>query len=84
MILYVIFWSDNFKGAMLRKNKNSAWIKTITICPSQDQITSFKYTHAIALGRKGSYYDEINITHNIELQQLSQCMYCCFGTSHVC
>ena len=82
MILYVIFWSDDFEGTMLRKNYNSAWIKTIQIGPPQDQITSYKYIYVVAFGRKGDDYDNINLIHNNELQQLSQSTYRYFGASH--
>ena len=50
VIFYVIFWSDDFEGAMFCKNKNYVQIKTINICPLQDQITSSRYTYAVALG----------------------------------
>ena len=83
MILYVISWSDDFEGAILRQNRKSVWIKNITICPPQDQITSSKYSYVIALGRKGSSHDEINPIYNNELQQLVHCTYRYVGASHV-
>ena len=52
MILYLLFWSDDFEGAMLRKNKKSVWIKTVTICPPRDQITSTKYMYVVGIGCK--------------------------------
>ena len=64
LIFYVTFWSDDFEGAMLRKNKKSIWIKTITICPPSNQTTSTKYTYVLAIGRKGTNHDEINVLHN--------------------
>ena len=39
MILYLLFWSDDFEGAMLRKNRKSVWIKTVTIFTLRDQVT---------------------------------------------
>ena len=53
MILYLLFWSDDFEGSMLRKNKNSVWLKTVTICPPHDQVTSTKFTYIIPLVVKG-------------------------------
>ena len=83
MILYLLFWSDDFEGAMLRKNKKSVWIKTVTICPPHDQVTSTKFTYVIAIGRKGFDHDEINILHNKELQQLNKCTYRYYGAPSV-
>ena len=83
MILYLLFWSDDFEGSMLRKNKNSVWLKTVTICPPHDQVTSTKYTYVIAIGRKGSDHDEINKLHNEELEQLNKCTYRYYGASNV-
>ena len=75
MILYLLFWSDDFEGSMLRKNKNSVWLKLVTICPPHDQATSTKFTYAVAIGLKGSEHDEINKLHNAELEQLNKCTY---------
>ena len=83
MILYLLFWSDDFEGSMLRKNKNSIWLKTVTICPPHDQVTSTKFTYVVAIGRKGSDHDEINKLHNAELEQLNQCTYRYFGAPHI-
>lgn len=83
MILYLIFWSDDFEGSMLRKNKNSVWIKTVTISPPPDQQTSTKYTYVIAMGRKSNNHDEVNKIHNEELEQLNKCTFRYYGASHV-
>ena len=83
MILYLLFWSDDFEGSMLRKNKNSVWLKTVTICPPHDQVTSTKFTYVIAIGRKGSDHDEINKLHNEELKQLQKCSHRYYGASHI-
>ena len=53
------------------------------MCQLKDQITSSKYTYVVALGHKESNHDEINLTHNKQLQQLAQYTYCYFGASHV-
>ena len=83
MILYLLFWSDDFEEAMLCKTKNSVWIKTVTICPPQYQITSSKYTYVLTIGRKGAPHKEVNITHNTELTDLSFCGYRYFGGNSV-
>ena len=63
LIFYVTLWSDDFEGAMLRKNKKSIWVKTITIFPPSNQKTSTKYTYVLAIGHKGTNHDEINVLH---------------------
>ena len=83
MILYLLFWSDDFEGAMLRKNKNSVWLKTVSICPPHEQVTSTKFTYVIAIGRKGSDHDEINKLHIEELKQLQKCSSRYYGASHI-
>ena len=83
MILYLLFWSDDFEGAMLRKNKNSVWLKTVSICPPHEQVTSTKFTYVIAIGRKGSDHDEINKLHIEELKQLQKCKNRYYGASHI-
>ena len=68
---------------MLRKNKNSVWIKTVTISPPHDQQTSTKYTYVIAMGRKNANHDEVNTIHNMELEELNKCTFRYYGASHV-
>ena len=83
MILYLLFWSDDFEGAMLRKNKKSAWNKTVTIFPPRDQVTSTKYTYVVGIGRKAYDHDEINTFHNNEIQQLKKFIYRHYGSKHI-
>ena len=53
MILYLLFWSDDFEGAMLRKNKNKpVWIKTLTIFPLHDEIRSTTLIYSIVISCK--------------------------------
>ena len=75
MILYLTFWSDDFESNQLRKNRKSIWIKTVTICPPSDQVTSSKYTYLLAIGRKGDDHDKINVLYNKELADLAKCKY---------
>ena len=83
MILYLLFWSDDFEGSMLRKNKKSVWIKTVTICPTRDQVMSTKYTYVFGIGSKGYDHDEINKLHNNELQKLNKCIYRYYGAKNI-
>ena len=73
IIIYVILWSDDFEANHTRKNRNSTWIKTITICPPQSHLTSPLYTYPIAIGRKGQCHDSINNYFNEELKNMSKC-----------
>ena len=63
--------------------KKSVWIKTVTICPPRDQVTSTKYTYVVGIGSKVSYHDEINTLHNNELHQLKKCTYRYYGAKNM-
>ena len=73
IIIYVILWSDDFEANHTRKNRNSTWVKTITICPPSSFSTSPIYTHPIAIGRKGQCHDNVNNFFNQELRRISKC-----------
>ena len=73
IVIYVILWSDDFEANHTRKNRNSTWLKTITVCPPSSQSTSSKYTYPIALGRKGQSHDVVNNFFNDELKRISSC-----------
>ena len=73
IVIYIIMWSDDFEANNVRKNRNSTWIKTITICPPSSAITSPLYTYPISLGRKGQCHDKVNHYFNDELGKLSRC-----------
>ena len=71
IIIYIIMWSDDFEANNTRKNRNSTWIKTVTICPPTSHITSPLYTYPISLGRKGNSHDKVNQFFNKEIEKLS-------------
>ena len=73
IVIYVILWSDDFEANHTRKNRNSTWVKTVTICPPKSHTTSPLYTYPIALGRKGQSHDAVNNYFNSELKRLSVC-----------
>ena len=79
IVLYLILWSDDFEVNHTRRNKNSTWIKTVTICPPSNLTTSPIYTHPIAIGRKSDCHDNINEMINQELTALKQCHLRYFG-----
>ena len=72
-VIYIILWSDDFEANVSRKNRNSTWIKTVTVCPPKSHTTSPLYTYPIALGRKGQSHDAVNNYFNLELKRLSKC-----------
>ena len=65
------------------KTKKYLWIKTVTICPPRDQVTSTKYTYVVGIGRKGSDHDEINQLHNNELHKFNKYTYRYYGAKHI-
>ena len=73
MILYITFWSDDFEATQIKKNRNSIWIKTVTICPPEDQTTSPKYTYLLAMGRKQDNHDHVNDVICEEIKELAKC-----------
>ena len=84
LILYLSFWSDDFDAFTHRKTK-SIWIKTVTICPPSDQMTSPNYTFLLAIGRKGQNHDLINEIFMKEIKDLERCKvrYCGQSKSNV-
>ena len=72
LILYVIIWSDDFEPNQTRKNRNSIWLKTVSICPPTSLKTSSLYTFPIALGRKGQCHDIVNEFFNKELYNMKK------------
>ena len=83
MILSLLFWSDDFEVAMLRKNKKSGWLKTVTIFPLHNQVTSKQFKYIIAIGYKSFEHDEINILHDKEVQKFTRYTYQYYGAPYV-
>ena len=75
MILYINLWSDDFEPNVYRKNRKSIWIKTVSICPPRDKITSPMYTYVLAIGRKTDNHDVMHEFYNRELEELSKCTF---------
>ena len=75
MILYINLWSDDFEPNVYRKNRKSIWIKTVSICPPRDKITSPMYTYVLAIGRKTDNHDIMHEFYNRELEDLSKCAF---------
>ena len=70
-VFLIIIWSDDFEVNHTRKNRNSTWLKTVTIVPPPNMSTSKKHTNAICLGRKNQDHSVVNTYFQKELQHLS-------------
>ena len=71
LILPVVFWSDDFEVNHI-KSTTSIWVHTVTVCPPSSFATSSRYTHALALGRKGISHDSILSVIHDDLKELSK------------
>ena len=49
LILYIIVWADDFEVYRVKKNRQSAWIMTVTICPPMGMNASNLYTYPVAV-----------------------------------
>ena len=71
-VILLILWSDDFEVNHTRKNRNSTWLKTLTIVPPQNMNTSRKHTHAICLGRKNQDHSFVNKMFQKEIEKLCE------------
>ena len=70
-VFFLIIWSDDFEVNHTRKNRNSTWLKTVTLLPPPNMTTSKKHTNAICLGRKNQNHSNVNKFFQDELKTLS-------------
>ena len=61
-VLFVTFWSDDFEVNHTRKNRNSTWIKTMTLIGSNETKTSKFHTQLVAIGKKGTNHNSVNVS----------------------
>ena len=71
-VLYVTFWSDDFVVSHI-KNRRSVWLHTVTVCPPNHEVTSARYTHALAIGLKGVDHEPVLSQFHDELRILNKC-----------
>ena len=71
-VILLILWSDDFEVNHTRKNRNSTWLKTLTIIPPRNMSTSRKHTHAICLGRKNQDHSFVNNFFQKEIETLCE------------
>ena len=74
-VIFVTFWSDDFEVNHTRRNRNSTWIKTMTLIGSKETNTSRFYTQLVAIGNKGINHDNVNARLNNELLLLQNVNY---------
>ena len=74
-VIFITLWSDDFEVNQTRKNRNSTWIKTMSLIGSKSSNTSRYYTHLIALGNKGYNHAKVNARINKELLSLQNINY---------
>ena len=71
-VFFLIIWSDDFEVNHTRKNRNSTWLKTVTIIPPPNMTTSKKHTNVVCLGRKNQDHSNVNKFFQDELEMLSK------------
>ena len=74
-VLFITLWSDDFEVNHTRRNRNSTWIKTVTLSSPPNMSTSKSHTHIIALGQKGNNHSTVNSQINTELLSLQHISY---------
>ena len=69
--ILITMWSDDFDpNKSIKSNRNSVWIRTITINVLDDDRVIKSETFVISLGKKGINHDEVNIEIEKELKML--------------
>ena len=64
-------WSDDFEPNKMKSNRNSIWIKTVTISPVNGmKKDSHHNTYPISLGPKNSSHESVEVRFKEDLKQL--------------
>lgn len=74
-IFTLVVWSDAFEPNNTRQNKNSIWLKTVTLHPSNSCDTSLNHTFALCMGFKNDDRDNVNSLYNTEINSLEKVHY---------
>jgi hypothetical protein len=69
LILYITEWSDGFEPASSKGNRNSCWMKTVTIAPPPGLLHSMTHTYPIALGLDGANHEVVEARFAAELEE---------------
>jgi hypothetical protein len=57
--LYLTEWSDGFEPASSKSNRQSCWIKTVTISAPANRLHSLSHTYPIAIGYDGHSHEQV-------------------------
>jgi hypothetical protein len=71
--LYLTEWSDDFVPIVsMKSNRQSCWIKTVTIwsCNPEDVMDKMSATFPIAVGKKGSSHEAVEMAFADEIKRL--------------
>ena len=60
----LVIWSDSFEPNNTRQNKQSIWLKIVTVCTSLSSDTSASHTFALCMGFKNDSHDGVNTMYN--------------------
>ena len=74
-VFMLVIWSDSFEPNNTRQNKQSIWLKTVTVCTSLSCDTSASHTFALCMGFKKDSHDGVNTMYNNELISLQNIHY---------
>ena len=72
LVLFITVWSDDFDpNKSIKNNRQSVWIKTITIFTMSKFGEKKKITYPVCLAFKGSNHDSVDLQHSLELSSLT-------------
>lgn len=73
IVLFLTFWSDDFDpNKSIKSNRQSIWIKTLTIIAMNKYGTKIKSTYPLTLALKGSNHEVVEEKHNKMLELLKE------------
>ena len=71
LILYGIEWSDGCEpSTSIKSNRNSIWVKTLTISPTANNLHSMEHTYPIAIGLESDNHEEVERRFAADLEEL--------------
>ena len=72
LVLFITIWSDDFDpNKSIKSNRQSVWIKTITIFTMSKSGEKKKITYPVSLALKGSNHGSVDFKHSLELSSLN-------------
>jgi hypothetical protein len=71
VVLFLKLWGDDFDpNSSIKSNRQSVWVKTLTIFTMTTDDNKVSYTYPIAASKKSNDHEEIECILNDEIQQL--------------